>query len=84
MSPEFYSRWQKNFSQTMDTLKLPWGGGNERKYGNENDSVDKELTDFVTPKLKWQRVTGKKHLTELVFFQICIYLYTKIHMHTLK
>lgn len=51
MPPQFYSRWQKNFSQTMGTLRLLWGGGKERKYGNEKDREDKELTDFVISKL---------------------------------
>lgn len=51
MPPQLYSRWQKNFSQTMGTLRLLWGGGKERKYGNEKDREDKELTDFVISKL---------------------------------
>lgn len=50
----------------MGTLKLPWGGGKKRKYGNEKNHIDKELTNYVISKLKWQCVvTGKKHLSQI-------------------
>lgn len=68
----------------MGTLKLSWGGGKERKYGNEKDYEDEELTDCMIPKLKWQRVTGKEHLTQLGLSDLHILIckntqtYTKI------
>lgn len=68
----------KKIIPTIGTLKLSWGAGKERNYGNEKDYEDKELTDYTISKLKWQRVTGNW------VCQICNTYMQKIYTHTLK
>lgn len=87
MSLEFYSRGQKKFLLNNGHIEttMGWWEGKERKYSNKKHHIDKELTDYVISKLKWQCVvTGKKHLSQGFFRFAHVYLYAKINTRTLK
>lgn len=43
----------------MGALKVLRGGGKGRKCHNGKHEEDKELSDFVIPKVNWQHATGK-------------------------
>lgn len=63
----------------MSTLKLPLGGGKQRKYHNGKGEEDKELTNFIIPKLNSQYVIGESISLDLLSFQICTHVCAKTH-----